>query len=72
MPIPREVNAGPEGLLYLKPAEEIIAYFSKTDLDLTNKDIYNKVIEVPYVYMLDYQINMDPKSQLTYIVRREI
>jgi sucrose-6-phosphate hydrolase SacC (GH32 family) len=37
MAIPREVYAGPNGLLYMKPVEEVVNVFKNTALDLANK-----------------------------------
>ncbi len=64
MPIPREVYAGPEGLLYMKPVAEVIAYFNETALDLTEEPS-ETVVDVPLAYMVDCQIKMDPASRFT-------
>jgi sucrose-6-phosphate hydrolase SacC (GH32 family) len=37
MAIPREVYAGPNGLLYMKPVPEVVNVFKHTALDLANK-----------------------------------
>ena len=36
MPAPRQVYAGPNGLLYMKPVDEVIAVFKHTILELTD------------------------------------
>jgi beta-fructofuranosidase len=64
MPIPREVYEGPEGLLYMKPAEEIVAFFNKTAIDLTEQPSRTS-LAVPPAYMLDYRIKMYPQSRIT-------
>jgi sucrose-6-phosphate hydrolase SacC (GH32 family) len=37
MPLPREIHAGPDGLLYMKPVEEVPAAYSNTVLDLARR-----------------------------------
>ena len=37
MPTPREVYAGPEGLLYMKPVDEVLDVYKTTVLDLADK-----------------------------------
>jgi hypothetical protein len=64
MPIPREIYAGPGGLLYMKPVEEIVASFTETALDLA-KEPLKKVIDVPLAYMLECQVKLDPTSRFT-------
>jgi sucrose-6-phosphate hydrolase SacC (GH32 family) len=64
MPIPREVYSGPQGLLYMKPAQEITAFFNEPILDFTEEP-EETVFDVPLAYMLDYRIKMDPDSGIT-------
>ncbi len=64
MPIPREIYAGPGGLLYMKPVEEMVAFFNETALDLTGEPL-ETVIDVPLAYMLECRLLLDPTSRFT-------
>jgi sucrose-6-phosphate hydrolase SacC (GH32 family) len=64
MPIPREIYAGPGGLLYTKPVEEMVAFFNETALDLTEQP-FDTVIDVPLAYMLECRVMLDPTSRFT-------
>jgi len=64
MPIPREIYAGPGGLLYMKPVEEMVAFFNETALDLTGEPL-ETVIDVPLAYMLECRLMLDPTSRFT-------
>ena len=71
MPIPHEIYAGPNGLLYVKPVEETVASFNKTAVDLTEKPL-DTVVDVPLAYMLECQIMLDTTSRFTVSVGETI
>ena len=58
MPLPREVYAGPSGLLYMKPVDEVVAVYKKTVLDLSGKPAPTDAVEVPRHYMLDARVKL--------------
>ena len=66
MPLPREVYGGPNGLLYMKPVEEVVAAFDRTAIDLTDiaRSTPGAVFDVPEDYMLDCRVKLTPESQL--------
>jgi sucrose-6-phosphate hydrolase SacC (GH32 family) len=64
MPIPHEIYAGPGGLLYVKPVEEMVAVFDETALDLA-KEPLETVIDVPLAYMLECRVMLSPTSRFT-------
>ncbi|MDP6636920.1 MAG: GH32 C-terminal domain-containing protein [Phycisphaerae bacterium] len=68
MPLPREVYAGPDGLLYMKPVEEVTAVYKKTVLDLSGKPAPAGVVDTPEHYMLDGEIKMDPQSSFSLVM----
>jgi len=68
MPVPREVYAGPDGLLYMKPVKEALAVYKKTVLDLSGKPLPKGGVEVPKHYLLDAQVKLAPKSSFTLVL----
>jgi sucrose-6-phosphate hydrolase SacC (GH32 family) len=72
MSIPREVYEGTDGLLFMKPVEEVVSVFSKTTLSVSNLSltagtIWNK--EVPKDYMLTATVDMSRGRELGLTVR---
>jgi len=67
MPVPREVYAGPDGLLYMKPVKEALAVYKKTVLDLSGKPLPKGAVDVPRHYLLDAQVKLAPKSSFTLV-----
>jgi sucrose-6-phosphate hydrolase SacC (GH32 family) len=61
MPLPREIYAGPGGLLYMKPASEVVAVYKKHVKDLSGRTAPKTDVEVPRHYMLDAMVKLDPK-----------
>ena len=64
MAMPREVYAGPEGLLYMKPPEEVLSLYNHTTLELDNIPVKDTVFEVPEHYMLDCLVRFGHESML--------
>jgi sucrose-6-phosphate hydrolase SacC (GH32 family) len=65
MPLPREIYAGPEGLLYMKPVEEVIAVYKHTVADLSGKPAPKDAVEVPRHYMLDARVKLEAKGSFS-------
>jgi beta-fructofuranosidase len=68
MAIPREIYAGPEGLLYMKPVEEVLSLYRQTVLELSNTSVNENVFEVPEHYMLDCRMKFLPDSTLSLVI----
>ena len=68
MPVPREVYAGPDGLLYMKPVKEALAVYKNTVLDLSGKPLPKGEVEVPEHYLLDAMVKLAPKSSFTLVL----
>jgi beta-fructofuranosidase len=68
MPIPREVYAGPNGLLYMKPVEEVPAFYKTTALNLSGKALPSDDLTMPAHYMLDGELNMSPESSVSLVL----
>ncbi len=76
MPTPREVYAGPGGLLYMKPVDEVLNVFKHTVLDLAKKPKLTQagspaLFDVPDNYMLDCRVKLTPDSRFTIAMRRQ-
>lgn len=74
MSLPREVYEGPEGILYMKPVDEIVnafneVYLTKTDLRLPAGTPWQNV--VPQDYLLEATINIPEGQELVMTVREE-
>ena len=68
MAMPREIYAGPGGLLYMKPVKEVLDLYNHTVLELANKPVKETVFEMPAHYMLDCWIKFEPESTLALVV----
>ena len=76
MPAPREVYAGPDGLLYMKPVREVVSVFKHTLLDLTDKlnlpeSSSEAFFDVPANCMLDFRVKLAFKSRFTIRLRED-
>ena len=76
MAMPREVYAGPDGLLYMKPVDEVLGIFKHTVLDLAGKPKLTRagspvLFDVPDNYMLDCRVKLTPASRFTIAMRRQ-
>lgn len=72
MSIPRVVYEGTNGLLYMKPAREVVNVFSKEALSVSNLSLaegatWNR--EVPQDYFLVTTVDMSGAKDLVFIVR---
>ena len=68
MAMPREIYAGLGGLLYMKPAKEVLSVHRHTVLKLANKPVKETVLEVPEHFMLDCQVEFTPDSALALVI----
>lgn len=68
MAMPREVYAGPAGVLYMKPPGEVLALYQHTTLKLADKPVKEAVFEVPEHYLLDCLVRFDPGSALALVI----
>ncbi|MDA0196830.1 MAG: hypothetical protein O2887_07910 [Bacteroidetes bacterium] len=67
MPMPREVYAGPVGLLYMKPVEEVYSVYKNKVLDLSEISLPSGEIDVPSYYFLDSEVTMSTYSKISFI-----
>ena len=70
--MPRELYADPGGQLYCKPVAEIIAVFKKTVLSKENIKVdATSTFDVPDNYMIECQVQLDPKAELVIALRQQ-
>jgi len=70
--LPRELYAGPEGQVYSKPAAEVSAVFSKAVLQRPDFTVdATSIFDVPDHYMLECQVQLDPKAELVIALRQQ-
>ncbi|MHC4755303.1 MAG: GH32 C-terminal domain-containing protein [Planctomycetota bacterium] len=75
--LPREVYAGPNGLLYFKPVDEVVAAFTKLLYDMkwigqiTVQPEAPAVLEAPPHYMLDCRVRLEPQTEFTVAMRQQ-
>jgi len=67
MPIPREIYGGPDGLLYMKPVEEVPAIYKNTVLDLSGRPLPKADVEVPKHYLLDCRVKLAPEATFSLV-----
>jgi len=83
--MPREIYAGPEGALYIKPVEEVLAVYKNTVFDRAEKLVFSKTssneggvlkddavtatFDVPEHYMMECQLKLKEDSRLTFVIR---
>ena len=68
----RELYAGPDGQLYCKPADEVIAVFRKTVLSREKFKVdAASTFAVPENYMVECQVQLDPWAVLVVAMRQQ-
>jgi sucrose-6-phosphate hydrolase SacC (GH32 family) len=73
MVMPREIYAGPEGLLYIKPVDEVLAVYKNTLFDLTDAGVLKadeaaRTFDVPVNYMMQCQFKLDTDCKVTFVI----
>jgi len=72
--MPRELYAAPDGQLYCKPVDEVIAVFKKTVLSKENIKVdadATSTFDVPDNYMVECLFQLDPKAELVISMRQQ-
>ena len=72
MSIPREVYEGPNGLLYMKPVEEVVSAFSSVQLSVSNLILTQGTTwkkKVPQDYLLTATVDLSRSQDLGFLIR---
>jgi sucrose-6-phosphate hydrolase SacC (GH32 family) len=71
--VPREVYAGPDGMLYFKPVPEAVAVFGKTFVKspISAKQAQSMEENFPDNYLLDCRVQLQPTADLTVQMRAQ-
>ena len=73
--LPRELRAGPDGQLYQRPVEEVTAAFTNTMGSRAEHSALTpaktRVLQTPDHYMLQGEVQLDPRATLTIAMRQQ-